>query len=86
MQSSSVLLRAKRENPCFKDVSQCVMKARHNEAQRPCSYLRRIKGGKKGRERERVGASGAEDDTTLQRLTQTPTDVPPFEMEIKRMI
>lgn len=59
------------------------MKARHNEAQRPCSYLRSIKGKKK---RERVGAGGAEDDSTPQRLTQTPTDVSTFEMEIKRMI
>ena len=33
-----------------------------------------------------VGAARARDDTTLQRLTQTSTDVSPFEMEIKRMI
>lgn len=39
---------AERENPCFKDVSECVMKAQHNEAERPCSYLQSIKeGGKK---------------------------------------
>lgn len=55
------------------------MKARHNEAQRPCSYLQSIKGGG-------WGGFGAEADTKLQRLTKMPTDVTPFEMEIKRMI
>lgn len=80
MESSSDFLWAERENPCFKDVSQCVMKARHNEAQRPCSYLQSIKGG------GGVGAGWAEADTKLQRLTKMPTDVTPFEMEIKRMI
>lgn len=79
MGSSSDFLWAERENPCFKDVSECVMKVRHNEAQRPCSYLQSIKGKK-------VGAGRAEDDTELQRLTKMPTDVTPFEMEIKRMI
>ena len=28
---------------CFKDVSAAVMKAEHNEAERPCSYLQSIK-------------------------------------------
>lgn len=82
MESSSDLLWAERENPCFKDVSECVMKAGHNEAQRPCSYLQSIKRGGGCW----VGAGGAEADTKLQRLTKMPTDVTPFEMEIKRMI
>lgn len=38
---------AERENTCFKDVSEHVMKARHNEAERPCSYLQSIKAKKK---------------------------------------
>lgn len=36
--------RAEREDTCFKDVSRRVMKARHNEAERPCSYLQSIDG------------------------------------------
>lgn len=82
MESSSDLLLVKRDNPCFKDVSQRLMKARHNEAQRPCSYLQSIGGGGE----KKVWAGGAEDDTELQRLTKIRTDVSPFEMEIKRMI
>lgn len=45
MESSSRPLRqAERENTCFKDVGRRVMKAGHNEAERPCSYLQSIWG------------------------------------------
>lgn len=54
MQSSSLPLRqAERENTCFKDVGRRVMKAGHNEAERPCSYLQSIWGvvGERGEKR-----------------------------------
>ena len=67
--------RAERENPCFKDVSQRVMKARHNEPQRPCSYLQSI---------EKV-AGGVEDDTASE-IDKDASWWAAFEMQIKRVI
>lgn len=65
---------AEREDTCFKDVSQCVMKARHNEAERPCSYLQSIKAEREKRGREMAGASGAEDDAALRSSAEMGSD------------
>lgn len=65
-----------RETACFKDVSECVMKARYNEAERPCSYLQSIKVMNYWKKKKEAG--GATDDTALQRLTKMQSDGPPL--------
>lgn len=94
MESSSRPLRqAERENTCFKDVGRRVMKAGHNEAERPCSYLQSIWGGvggkgwkyakKKKKMSRDIGSAG---DARLRRVTEMVADGTAFEMEIKRVI
>lgn len=55
------------------------MKARYNEAERPCSYLQSIKAKKKKKMAE---AGRAEDDTELQRLTKMRTDGLPLKWKL----
>lgn len=98
MESSSRPLRqAERENTCFKDVGRRVMKARHNEAERPCSYLQSIRGmgggrgvwKKKCKKKKKNGtavAGMAVGDAWLRRVTEMAADGAAFEMEIKRVI
>ncbi len=54
------------------------MKARHNEAERPCSYLQSIKAKKK----KMAGAGRAEDDMEVQRLTKMQSDGPPLKWKL----
>lgn len=80
--------RAEREDTCFKDVSRRVMKARHNEAERPCSYLQSIEGWWRGgiwgveRNVKMAGDGGARDDARLQRVTEMRADGPPLKWKL----
>lgn len=56
------------------------MKARYNEAERPCSYLQSIKAKKKKKKMAEAGR--AEDDTELQRLTKMRTDGLPLKWKL----
>lgn len=68
------------------------MKARHNEAERPCSYLQSIRGMGGGRgvwKKKKNGtavAGMAVGDAWLRRVTEMTADGAAFEMEIKRVI
>lgn len=66
------------------------MKAGHNEAERPCSYLQSIWGvvGERGEKSKKKKKSGrdSEGDARLCRVTEMAADGRAFEMEIKRVI
>lgn len=55
---------AGREDPCFKDVSQRVMKAGYNEAQRPLE----------NNEEKRVGSHEVQDNMELQTMMEMQAD------------
>lgn len=77
--------RAEREDTCFKDVSRRVMKAQHNEAERPCSYLQSIDGALGGwleRNVKMAGDGGAGDDARFQRVTEMRADGPPLKWKL----
>lgn len=64
-----------REGPCFKDVSQPVMKEARNEVKRLCCYLHSTKGMS-------CRGSWGPGDSGFERLTSIWSDGDTFEMEI----